>query len=594
MNMNESHKKESRHSPLMYVDGKPIYDSRDVPDNYQIDYEMWELLEERTLEAYDETMQLLKEDGPDAEPLALAARIENRLLSDPNYQLEAPEAWFLICKYVTDEFHQQIFYSNGDLDRNALITPWSEVDFRDIADKYQEDEPVIERTSSVNFTEEEETSMLIRPAILKMDPRERVKLSELMAKHLKDFSPHFTYTMETDYSKMMLGGMDLDSEEMVPVGKHLVKFFDQIIPDNQETDQNYYLIDELVHWQNADELMLRSLTEIDETPHNFWRVIFYKNGFAGTVNRMRELIDQASVSDKEKLSALLDHFWQGVKVNGKRVYSRGFDDIYREVGYYNSESHTEKESTERLPKHKAKLDKYGITSEDPIVIVACGRGSLVHKFKVRGGYENVYGFDISSDAIDVAKELDRDTAELFKQGSWDNPESFIFEGVAPKVTIADGRDIHHRQGIEAAQRVAQIEADLGVEVVIFTAIDPTTGAQAQRLNRIRSVMESMNLERDWLDENFWDATGSMDGVHFGNRWTPPKEWWQLIYESAGYDVEIEVEEDYDGEGTNNLVFYCRRIHDPQREYQVSLKAREELSALPRERLPLVGSQPFSV
>jgi hypothetical protein len=93
--------------------------------------------------------------------------------------------------------------------------------------------------------------------------------------------------------------------------------------------------------------------------------------------------------------------------------------------------------------------------------------------------------------------------------------------------------------------------------------------QHERLNLLRQKMESYGYGREWLDQYFWTILGSIDeGDNLGDRFVPPESWWRDYWESKGYEVKIQREPNYDGQGSDNLVFMCHQITDETARRQI--------------------------
>ena len=73
-------------------------------------------------------------------------------------------------------------------------------------------------------------------------------------------------------------------------------------------------------------------------------------------------------------------------------------------------------------------------------------------------------------------------------------------------------------------------------LMAVASLDPNTGAQKDRLNKIRDyLVEKHGFNRKWVDKYYWNILSSIDnGKHLMDRFCPPEEWWVDQMNLKGY------------------------------------------------------------
>jgi SAM-dependent methyltransferase len=211
------------------------------------------------------------------------------------------------------------------------------------------------------------------------------------------------------------------------------------------------------------------------------------------------------------------------------------------------------------------LPELGVTNTDLILDVACGNGWLTGRLRNQG--YNCVGVDSTDKYL---LEAIKKRGNHFLKGNMLHLRRVLKkEGVRPKVEIINGRSIQH---IRTTSDVREFDSD----VVIFDALDPTTGIQAERLQKIRDYLEENHgFSKEWLKNNFWNILASIDGQNLMDRFCPPEDWWRMEMEARNYRVQIIREYNYDGKGTDNLVFVCQKLTSGEIDDKVKKKALSE-------------------
>ncbi len=297
--------------------------------------------------------------------------------------------------------------------------------------------------------------------------------------------------------------------------------------------------------------------------------IISKYGLASAVDRFRKLLYNEKLSSEEKIKVKdwLLNFWKvTVPANNYSVIPKDVNEFYNLVPEEANPMTEKHEGDTRIAFLLAKLSELGISKEDLILDIAGGNGWLANRLKSQG--HNVAVVDNNDTLLDEARKRGVNAYH----GDMLEINSFVLEqDLNPKVEIINGRSIHHVHKI----------SDLNLfrsDVVIFDVLDPNTGAQKDRLNKIRDyLVEKHGFNRKWVDKYYWNILSSIDnGKHLMDRFCPPEEWWVDQMNLKGYQVEVTREYNYDKKNTDNLVMVCKKIDDPRMKEQIVNDASERI------------------
>ncbi len=285
-------------------------------------------------------------------------------------------------------------------------------------------------------------------------------------------------------------------------------------------------------------------------------------GVGLVLSNIRQVVNDDSLNETERNAAKrwAQSFWEGITPIAAGKLNKNWDDFYQEV---DEATHPMTEATEgdkRVAMLLQILPELGIGQKDLILDVACGDGWLTQRladqlYKVIGIEQNDRFFQ---------KALERANGKVIQGDFFELRRQLQRRRLKPKAEIINGRTMMHLKKMSDTW-------EFDSPVVIFDTADPRTGGAATRIEKFREKLEQYGFNKEWLKENSWNILGTIDkGEHLGDRFAPPEEWWKWAFEERGYKVKVVREENYDGQGTDNLVFICQQMEDgPERDTLIS-------------------------
>lgn len=292
-------------------------------------------------------------------------------------------------------------------------------------------------------------------------------------------------------------------------------------------------------------------------------------GLASAVDRFRKLLYSEKLSSEEKIKVKdwLLNFWKvTVPANENSVIPKDVNEFYDMVPEEANPMTEKHEGDTRIAFLLVKLREMGISKEDLILDIAGGNGWLANRLKSQG--HNVAVVDNNDTLLNEARKRG---VNAYRGDMFEINSLVSRQGLNPTVEIINGRSIHHIHEISDLDRFRS-------DVVIFDVLDPNTGVQKDRINKIRDyLVEKHGFNRKWVDKYYWNILSSIDeGKHLMDRFCPPEEWWIDQMNLNGYQVEVTREYNYDKKNTDNLVVVSKKIDDPKIKEQVVNDARERI------------------
>lgn len=272
-----------------------------------------------------------------------------------------------------------------------------------------------------------------------------------------------------------------------------------------------------------------------------------KFGVAMFLDHIKQVSNDSSLSGEERgaASEFLRSFWEGIVPikEGKVVFD--WNEFYTEISKDLHPMTEVKEGDRRVAFLLEKLGSF-IASKDLIVDVGCGDGWLTRRLSNQN--YRVVGLDSNQRYLDEAEKI----GGRFVRGDFKTLRLDLQKNkLKPVVEIVNGRTIMHFKERDLIQ--------LNAPIIIFDCLDPNTGLARERLDKFRDKLTQYGFDRKWLDSNFWNLLGSIDnGDHLAERLALPEQKFKEKFERRGYSVVVRREENYDGRGTDNLVYVCTK------------------------------------
>lgn len=318
-------------------------------------------------------------------------------------------------------------------------------------------------------------------------------------------------------------------------------------------------------------LIIRGLVSLQNTEAGdvVTGYVISRNGLASTVDRFRKLLYSQDLNPDEKLKVRdwLLNFWRvAVPASEHSFIPQDVNDFYSSVPDGTNPMTEKNEGDNRIVFLLKKMDELQIARDELILDIAGGNGWLADRMKMQG--YNVEVVDNNEHLVEISRKRGVKTYH----GNMLEINHLISENkLNPKVEIINGRSIHHINKISDLDR---FKAD----VVIFDVLDPNTGIQGSRLNKIRDyLVEKHGFDRKWVDKYYWNILSSIDdGKYLMDRFCPPEEWWVDQMNYNGYQVEVTREYNYDKKGTDNLVVVCKKITDLENKNKIVRAARDRI------------------
>lgn len=362
---------------------------------------------------------------------------------------------------------------------------------------------------------------------------------------------------------LVLWGVDNDAtaESNLKTGRELAQTLHRLLKKGKRNGDYQEMVDELLGlpsvlgYVDTRLLVFRGvISEQDsETGKMLTGYLIARYGLGRVLDDFRKVYYDQKLNKEERQGAYkwLLRFWQATTpASAGSSIPEDERRFYDEVAEESHPMTEEREGDRRVQMLLKILSELGVGSEDLIIDVACGSGWLTGRLRNQG--YKVLGVDNNDKYLARATEK---YGNYFSKGDMLHLRHFLEKnGFKPKVEIINGRSVQH---IRTISDTWEFDSD----IVIFDALDPYTGIQGERLKKTRDFLaENFGFDKDWLEENFWNILGSIDnGKTLMDRFCPPEDWWKMEMESRGYKVKTIREYNFDGTGTDNLVFICQKL-----------------------------------
>lgn len=304
--------------------------------------------------------------------------------------------------------------------------------------------------------------------------------------------------------------------------------------------------------------------------------VISRSGLPYILNQFRHALYEHNLDLDENIKTKdwLLNFWKSVvPATSDSVITRDVKDFYNIVPEDADPMTEKREGETRVAFLLSTLGSLNVDHNDLICDIAGGNGWLSKRLQDQG--YNTVVVDNNENLLKVATDKGVRTVK----GDMLEIESALnASNIKPKVEIINGRSIHH---IKEISDLNGFKSD----IVIFDVLDPLTGAQGERLSRLKSYLVNKHgFDKEWTDKNYWNILGSIDGgKHLMDRFCPPQEWWVDQMNSNGYEVKVTREYNYDNKGTDNLVMVCNNVSDPIKRQKLINEANTRISQRKQEK-----------
>ena len=308
------------------------------------------------------------------------------------------------------------------------------------------------------------------------------------------------------------------------------------LPEYGHKDNRYLIYRGIIEFSNS---------ETGKTVAGF---MMARYGVSLFLDNIKQIANDPSLplGERDSANQFLLSFWDGIVPIKKGEVVFDWRKFYDEIPQ-NLNPMTEKKEGDRRVNMLIDLFqkigiRQGLKNGDLILDIGTGTGWLPRRLEDQ--LYNIVGVDNNDGFLAKAREMG---VKLIK-GSFDKLYK-ITNSLGPVVEIIQGRTIMHFKRQELLQ--------LNAPVVIFDCLDPETGSAKVRLDKFRDKLTEYGFDREWLSQNFWNLLGSIDGGdHLGERLALPEHIFRRIF--SNYRVDVTREKNYDGQGTDNLVYVCTK------------------------------------
>lgn len=364
--------------------------------------------------------------------------------------------------------------------------------------------------------------------------------------------------VKSDVLNILFEGVDPDdtSLENLVIGEKLVEMVhrmvvidrDKMSKDREETVNSVFERPSEWGYKDARYLIYRGIFEnkVDEKGKTVAGYMMAKYGVSLFLDNVKQIVYDEKLNQRERDSAnnFLHSFWEGIVPIKKGEVVLDWNKFYAELS---SEFHPMTEEREGSQRVDLILDIFRRTElvKDALIVdVGSGSGWLTRALE-REGFHNTVGIENNDRYLGEARKK----GGTFKKGDfhylWRALDKYKLK---PQVEIVNGRTIMHFKEAELMQ--------VNAPIVIFDSLDPNTGAAKQKMDKFRNKLTEYGFDKRWLEENFWNILGTQDGGnHLGERLALPENYIKRIF-GRHHAIEVVREKNYDGKGTDNLVYIC--------------------------------------
>ncbi len=540
-------------------------------------------------------------------PLPLYHEIEARVKILPNYEPSLEEAKFIVC---ASAFKLADDYSWGGY---MSEIPWSEIDQEAILKKHQEFPLNLERgdvTKKINefnqkvieedfdkvwdeyYQEFEEPELNIgincQLMVDKLNKEDKKDLSLFMAKHINDLATNSIESFGSTYIVTMLENVKTDDQDnrVSQVGTYLDNYVYQKYTElgpNFWTDEVASLLLEEKHFYYSTGILLRGINDVDaEKKDIVIGQILRTEGLASVVNTARWIYEAGPREEgQEILKYLLGDLDTKAQLNDPNKKPVPAESIKRFYEAFSPDRYDEKASA-HASLYSEKLKIYGkLKGNAKVLDLGSGNGWLTGELKHQGF--DAQGLELVPENVKFAREM---YGPFFSQGDWDNLVDYYKKGELDAVII-EGRGVRHfKNALDARRSIAAIGSVIKEGgVFAFSASNPKTGERDRvKLENYRDFNERFGFSKNWLKDYYWTMVGAPPGQigdveQFVESYVPPEDWFILFLQSEGFgDIEIVREENYDEKGTENLIFFAKKLSGKKAE-KVKKEAEKKLKEL---------------
>lgn len=384
---------------------------------------------------------------------------------------------------------------------------------------------------------------------------------------------------KTDTLNLLFEGISNDdrSEKNLRIGKKLVEALYRItVTKKDEMGEDLIqtvnsILERPNSWGNKDVryLIFRGIFEYQNQEQGklVAGYMMAKYGVSLFLDNVKQIVYDQSLNEGERKSAnsFLLSFWEGIVPIKRGEVILDWNEFYAKIDERYHPMTEEAEGDKRVGLILEYFEKINLDKNATILDIGCGTGWLTERL-VNSGYAKAYGLDDNPRYIKEARDRGIRVLEGDFHRLWRVLDRHRVK--TPKVEIINGRTIMHFKQSELLQ--------LNSEIVIFDSLDPTTGAAKERLDRFRDKLTDYGFNREWLEGHFFSLLGSIDGGdHLGERLALPESYFKSFFGDS-HAVTVIRESNYDGQGTDNLVYVCIGGRSAQKLYGYDIYRKDNL------------------
>jgi SAM-dependent methyltransferase len=369
---------------------------------------------------------------------------------------------------------------------------------------------------------------------------------------------------------------------------HVVWVVEQIKSRPQDSYGEYRYLDGLVTLDGHNKIIDGLLDHPrDEKLKVFMGQVMRTKGMVPLFNHLRKNMLSSDPELSAKSKDLLLYLMGDLKSKPEEVdpttdatVDEFYTSVFLEPGEYALNVNSK---DRRVGMVKDTLRKNGVEPGARVVELACGTGWLSAGLR-EDGYE-VYGFDKHPDMVYMANSDYGGGYEAMDWNDWGQMGQFLdrFSKSRLDALVINGRSVRHVENpIAFFKQLSKTIKDGGVLMWDTPDVEKKGSAQNQKLEAMREFMENFGFNKEWLKKYHWRMVGAPPGQagesqHYIDSWTPSAQLAEWFCNFCGFElVETIREENYDGEGASDNLYFVMKKVEKERLEEVAEDARRKI------------------
>ncbi|MCA9392364.1 class I SAM-dependent methyltransferase, partial [candidate division WWE3 bacterium] len=430
---------------------------------------------------------------------------------------------------------------------------------------------------NTEFADRDAIITVLRKVVGKLSPSDRGELTTFVLRNHDVLLNCLEIDNQYSLYKLLVTGIPEESDAALAVGD-AIKSYLITTEDYEDLSPLYYMSIPNEHMH----MLYRSLAADPSRDEIVFPVLGrflreYPNHLPHILNDLYETRNMTAISDEERegIDQILANLMGLSDETNAVLESEEMYNIFR-MEDYDTSNKTREFRSKMLDET---LQKYQITKEGVFVDIASGTGWLEDDMK-NLGYSHTVGLDFTFRHAQIAHEK---SGQAVAQADW---KALPLKSEAAKVVTCLGRSLPECEGPTVFSKtlgeISRVLEPGGLAIVDMP--DPAKGDYAKRLESYRAHMLKFGVPESELDSFFYEIS-SPDGVHFNDRFIPPREDIEFDLEMQGLEVLEVIEEPIpNSNGDVNLVFITRKVMDVQKHAIKTLSsALKRKARLPKTR-----------